>query len=159
MLPAEAKPILVQGEVIQPLADYRIRARLLRQEPYDFDHGADLSPIDICVGWGPMSDSQILDQLKISQNGRYCTYAWQGEPPAPPQILAEHMANMHIIPANNGIRAQLEELRPGQILTLQGQLVRVDGRQGEEWKSSLSRKDTGPGACEVMLVQMLQSQN
>jgi hypothetical protein len=49
----------------------------------------------------------------------------------------------------------LSHLRPGQVVTLSGLLV--DGKRDDgAWiKSSLSRTDTGAGACEVLLVQDL----
>jgi hypothetical protein len=50
----------------------------------------------------------------------------------------------------------LSRLRPGQVVRLQGYLVRVEAPGGWQWNSSMTRDDTGNGACEVMLVQSVE---
>src|SRR5881394_608424 len=52
-------------------ARYDIAARVLRREIYRVDGGATLAPVDLAVGWGPLSDSRIVDQLEFSQMGRF----------------------------------------------------------------------------------------
>ena len=52
-------------------ARYDITARVLRREIYRADGGAALAPVDLAVGWGPLSDSRIIDQLDFSQMGRF----------------------------------------------------------------------------------------
>jgi hypothetical protein len=133
-------------------ADYRITARILARERYHFDALADLVPEDLALGWGPMSDSRILRTIDISQSNRF--YYWRARQgsPLPKDAIITHSANTHVIPQNKMIARQLSRLRPGQVVTLSGELVdgvRDDGR----WiKTSLVRDDTGAGACEVLLV-------
>jgi hypothetical protein len=43
-------------------------------------------------------------------------------------------------------------VRPGQRVRIDGWLVQVDANDGWHWRSSLSREDTGGGACEVVYV-------
>jgi hypothetical protein len=62
---------------------------------------------------------------------------------------------MHMIPANDDIKKTLEDLRPGEVIDLKGFLVLVTRPHGWKWKSSLSRTDTGMGACEVVWVDEL----
>lgn len=155
LLPPETKPILYKGNVLQPLAEYQIRARLILQEGYRFDNAAKVSTLDLCVGWGELSDSKILDKLRFNQTNRFCFYAWDNPAPLDPNLIMKSMANMHILPENDDVVDVLSKLRPGQILNMRGYLVRVDYRDGGEWKSSLSRTDSGDGACEVMLVKSL----
>ena len=50
------------------------------------------------------------------------------------------------------IARQLSRLRPGQVVTLSGELVDVVRDDGVWIKTSLVRNDTGAGACEVLLV-------
>ncbi|HWY97039.1 MAG TPA: hypothetical protein VNX69_17725 [Steroidobacteraceae bacterium] len=132
-------------------ADYRITARILARERYHFDALADLVPEDLALGWGPMSDNRILRTIDISQSNRF--YYWRAHQGSPPKdAIITHSANTHVIPQNKMIARQLSRLRPGQVVTLSGELVdglRDDGR----WiKTSLVRDDTGAGACEVLLV-------
>jgi hypothetical protein len=133
-------------------ADYRITARVLARERYHFDALADLVPEDLALGWGPMSDSRILRAIDISQSNRFYYWRAQQSSPLPRESIITHSANTHVIPQNKMIARQLSRLRPGQVVTLSGELVdgvRDDGR----WiKTSMVRDDTGAGACEVLLV-------
>ncbi len=139
---------------IQPLKDFSIEARVLSTEQYRFDTGADLIPIDIALGWGRMSDTAVIKQLNISQSGRFYRYSYENTPPIPLQEIISHSANMHMIPANDLIAAQLKSVRVGQILHISGQLVEVtEPRKGWVWRSSLTRDDSGAGACELIWVK------
>lgn len=141
---------------LRPLASYKIRGRVLSFERYRFDYGATLSPIDVCIGWGPLSDTAVIDQLEIKQQARYCSYRWKGEPPVDPEIIKNHLANMHLIPSQDWVEDALFILRPGQIVELSGDLVEVIDDHGNSWTSSLTREDTGKGACEVMYVKSVK---
>ncbi len=134
-----------------PQADYRIKARLLARERYRLDTGAELAPLDFAVGWGPMSDNAVLDALGISQSNRFFHLSWK-QAPIPEQEMLHHASNMHLIAANDGVARRLDSMRAGQILRLEGQLVRATRDDGWLWNSSLSRTDTGAGACELMWV-------
>jgi hypothetical protein len=139
-------------------AKYAITARLLRKEIYRLDGGAGLAPVDLGVGWGPLSDSALLDQLEFSQMGRF--FYWQprkADFPLPTAVLVSHMAQMHVIPATKDLEALLKKLRPGQIVTASGYLVDVRGPGGFVWNTSLSRTDAGDGACELFWVEALDT--
>ncbi len=139
-------------------AKYAITARLLRKEIYRLDGGAGLAPVDLGVGWGPLSDSALLDQLEFSQMGRF--FYWQprkADFPLPTAVLVSHMAQMHVTPATKDLEARLKKLRPGQIVTASGYLVDVLGPGGFAWNTSLSRTDTGNGACELFWVEALDT--
>jgi hypothetical protein len=133
-------------------ATYRVTARVLGREPYHFDSLSDLIPEDLALGWGPMSDSRVLKTLEISQGNRF--YYWRPTTAttiARDSIIA-NSANTHVIPQNSTIARQLERLRPGEVVTLSGELVDGTRNDGRWIKTSLVRNDTGAGACEVMLV-------
>jgi hypothetical protein len=59
---------------------------------------------------------------------------------------------MHMVPANSNAASALDSLHTGQLVRLDGWLVEIDGDDGWRWRSSLSRGDTGNGACEIVLV-------
>jgi hypothetical protein len=126
-------------------------------ERYRFDRGADLSPVDLALGWGPMSDQAVLDRIDISQGGRF--YYWHVKEifPVPRREIEVHSANMHMIPATEEIERRLVHLRPGQVVALTGYLVDVRGPDGWRWHSSLTREDTGAGACELVWVDKLDA--
>ena len=144
------------GYQINLLASFDIRARVIAAERYRFDRGAQVSPVDLALGWGAMSDSSVLQQISVAQGGR--TYSWWVKNyPVPRTIIETHSANMHMIPADDGIERQLKSLRPGNLVHLKGYLVEVSNKEGFRWKSSLTRSDTGAGACELLWVESLAS--
>jgi hypothetical protein len=62
-----------------------------------------------------------------------------------------------MIPATTDLEGRLKKLRPGQIVTASGYLVDVRGPGGFAWNTSLSRTDTGNGACELFWVEALDA--
>jgi hypothetical protein len=49
----------------------------------------------------------------------------------------------------------LDMVQPGQIISVQGQLILAEGFDGWRWQSSLTREDTGARACELVYVTAL----
>ena len=144
------------GYVIETLASYEVRARVLSIERYRMGREADLSPLDFALGWGPMSDTAVLDRLSISQSGRWYHFRWEGAPPIDPSIMAKSSANTHLVPADDLVKKRLLDVRKGAVVTLSGYLINVRHSDGWTWRSSLSRDDTGGGSCELMFVTDVQ---
>jgi hypothetical protein len=140
---------------ITPRAEYDIEARVLSIEPYKMDGGAKLSPIDFAVGWGPMSDTAVLDHFRITQGARFFTI-YPNESAIDIRTALLGSANMHLIPSTGGVRDQLEDVRPGNLVRLRGYLVSVAGPDGYTWNTSLTREDTGAGACELFYVESVE---
>ena len=63
---------------------------------------------------------------------------------------------MHMIPATAEVERRLLHVRSGQVVALTGYLVEVHGLDGFRWRSSLTREDTGNGACELVWVDKLE---
>ncbi len=147
-----------RGATLQPRARYSLTVRLLRKERYRLDGGASIAPWDLAVGWGPMSDSQVLEQLDITQMGRF--FYWRPRDashfPLEPRELVVSAAQIHAIPADREVEDTLSRMRRGQVLTLRGQLVDVRTPGGGRWSTSLRRDDTGDGACEIMWVESIE---
>ena len=141
--------------VITPLAEFAAHARVLSRKRYRWDSSSGVSPIDLALGWGPMSDEKNLDPLSIRQYGRW--YHWSArDVPIPRDVIESHSANMHMIPADKAVARRLNRLRRGDVIALSGYLVRVTGPNGFRWESSLSRTDTGAKACEIVYVERLR---
>lgn len=139
---------------ITPLAEFSIKAFVLSTNHFSVGRESDLSPIDLALGWGQMSNQGVIDGLDISQSNRW--YHWKAKVLViPVQEINTHSANMHIIPADENIENKLDELYKGCIIELKGFLVSVKAKDGWHWTSSLSRDDTGGGACELVWVNQL----
>ena len=144
------------GYVIEPLASYDIRARVLSIERYRMGREADLSPVDFALGWGPMSDGAVLDRLSISQSNRWYHFRWEGSPPIDPTVMARSSANTHLVPADDSVKNRLLKVSKGEVVRLSGYLINVRHTDGWTWRSSLTRDDTGGGSCELMWVTDVQ---
>ena len=142
------------GYRIVPLEPFTIEATVLSKRRYRFDRESDLAPVDLALGWGPMADPAVSRQIRVSQSDRW--YYWRvSEFPIPQRAIEAHSANMHMIPATPEIEDRLEALRPGDAVRLKGYLVEARAPDGWRWRSSLSRTDTGAGACEVVWLKAL----
>ncbi len=140
---------------ITPKAEYEITARILGVENYMFDAGSVLSPVDLALGWGIMSDSAVLQNIEIEQSVRF--YSWRTDTyTVPLKEISRHSANTHIIPADSYVRSEIDDLREGHIVHLKGYLVSIKGENNFTWNSSLTRDDTGAGACEVFWVKDIE---
>ncbi len=144
------------GYQIEPVADYAVRARVLSVERYRMGREADLSPVDFVLGWGPMSDASLTNQLDISQGNRWYQYRWQGAPPIDPAIIVRTSANTHMVPADDTIKSQLLNVRQGDTVILKGYLINVEHPDGWRWRTSLSREDSGGGSCELLWVESVR---
>ena len=142
---------------LTPLAHYDITARILSREDYHFDTLADLIPEDLALGWGPMSDNRVLRAFEITQGARFYSWVPKQALPIPRQAVIEHSANTHVIPADVGVRRLLKRLRVGQVVHLTGFLVNAVRDDGAYIDTSLTRSDSGPGSCEVVLVERVEA--
>lgn len=140
------------GFSVKPLATFSLTARVLSRADYSWDTGAALAPVDLALGWGRMSDSAILDKIDISQSGRF--YFWHVRKfPIPEREIIEFSANMHLIAGNANVEREIKRTRDGDVVEFDGYLVEADGPNGFRWVSSLTRSDSGAGACELVWVE------
>lgn len=139
------------GFLLRPRAQFSATVRVLRREDYSLGPLAKLVPTDFAVGWGRMSDSAVLEDIEISQGNRF--YFWRTENwPIPRDEIEEHSANWHLIPENEVVGKVLGRLRPGTVVELRGQLVDIESAEAG-MRTSMSRDDTGAGACEILLAE------
>lgn len=129
--------------------------RVLSREDYRFDPLASAVPVDLAVGWGPMSDTRVIEALDIAQGARFYTWRHEREPPLPTRTIATHSANWHIVPGSAEVERQLERVRRGDLLDFEGLLVDLGRDDGGSARTSLRRDDSGAGACEIIWVERL----
>lgn len=150
----------VLNERVQNVAEYQIRElesyagefRILGRKEYQFGREAELSPVDFAVGWGRMAEANIYQQIQIRQSNRWYFWRTESAPPIPIREIETSSANMHVIPSTAQVAKQLKRVQTGDMVYLKGVLVEVSAKDGWHWRSSLSREDTGNGACELMRV-------
>lgn len=151
----DAEPWSLGTYTVTPLASYEVDAVVLASRSYRGDREADASPLDLALGWGAMADVDVIASFDVSQQDRWYYVRWTRSPLATQEIV-RHSANTHILPATDDIQSTLEAVRPGDFVRLRGYLVELSAPDGWRWRSSLTRDDTGAGACEVLWVESVE---
>lgn len=150
------------GEVtLQPVARLVMVARVLAKERYWLGDNADLVPYDIVFGWQSFSDQKMVDRIDFTQGLRGYQYHYDTAA-ITPRAVSTQTANMHLIPENEAIRSQIDNLVVGDIVSIDGVLVNVTNAQkGINWKSSVKRDDLGDESGEIVFIKRLSviSQN
>ena len=154
--PASEAAFAFKGFTLRPLARLDLQARVLRREDYYLGMEADLSPLDLALGWQRMADPAVFERLNISQGRRWYFYSWRDQPPIPVPEIVQSSANMHLIAATPAVERALRTVRGGEFIRLRGQLVEATHPSGWRWTSSLSRTDSGAGSCELVFVEAVQ---
>ena len=148
------RPWDAYGYRIVPLEKFDFQARVLKTEHYSMDRGAELAPVDLALGWGPMADEEVLAKVRISQSNRF--YYWHvNQFPIPRRDIEINSANMHMVPASAEVERALKTIKPGQSVSFSGYLIEARASDGWRWRSSQTREDTGAGACELVWVERI----
>ncbi len=140
--------------VLTPRATYDISARVLSTESYWSGPGGALIPWDFALGWGVAADEDVIRRVSISQFSRFYTLSTH-DPSVDVQAVGRSSANVHLVAASSRIERAFSRVRRGDLVRLEGELVDIAGPDGFAWGTSLTRDDTGPGACETLYVRSL----
>lgn len=137
--------------VLQPFeGDFRI----LGSKTYADDEQAKFSPIDYAVSWGLFAEPEIARHITVNQYDRYLNWKMD-RLPVPAEQAMQMVSNMHIIPGNPDIAKKITQVKRGDLVRLQGELVEIKDKD-LVWTSSLTATDTGDGACEVFRVSSIE---
>lgn len=151
----DLKPFVKEEFTITPVKRYRISARILRRENYYFSETHEILPIDLVLGWNIMSDLKTIkdNSIDISQSNRFYYWKIPSFEKIKREMIEINSANVHIGAINKEIKNELENLDKNDLIYFEGYLVNVvNNKNGYRFVSSLTRKDTGAGACEVFLI-------
>lgn len=133
---------------------FMIRGLVLSKRHYLGDPKADIAPYDLVLGWQRMSDPAVIKAINIRQNNRF--YYWHVNAfPIPRDEIELSSTNLHLVPDTPKIAEQLERLQRGDVVSLVGYLTDIKDEDEFIWATSRSRKDSGDGACEIVLVKQL----
>ena len=144
-----------KGKVtLDPRASFDASAVVTGDEHYRFDDGAFLVPVDLVMTWGKLPEEPYKSKVSYGQITRY--YFWRTKAGLDLHYVKSHSANMHMIPADDNVRRALLTVGTGDPVRVHGFLVNAKREDGFYWKSSLTREDEGPGACELLWVEEIQ---
>lgn len=137
------------------LAEYQIKARVLSRNDFSLGKESEISPFDLALGWGPMSDQSVIDKIGFSQSNRW--YHWRADVlPISRSEISLNSANIHIVPKDEKLVEDFDRVYKGSLIEMKGYLVEITTAEGWRWKSSLKRDDTGGGSCELFWVEQIE---
>lgn len=134
------------------LAEYKIKARILSRNNFSVGKESKISPLDLALGWGHMSDQSVIDRIQITQSNRWYHWKTDSYPISRNEIML-NSANVHIIPKDKIVEKIFNNVYKGSLVEMKGYLVEVKTDDGWRWISSLRRDDTGGGSCELFWVE------
>lgn len=136
---------------VELVASYEITAGVRGRKNYNSDYSAKVSPMDLILAWDDLNQPEILEVVDYKQSGRWYYYNVKPNPRISVNHVGQNSSNTHIIPANKQVLKEIDSIKENNIVIISGYLVNVLFEDGP-WSSSLSRTDTGNGACEILLV-------
>jgi hypothetical protein len=145
---------------LTPVAKYTISGRIVSTRHYsagwDYGLAAELSPVDFAMAWGDLAKPEMDQYIHYDHGQRFMHYRYNPQTvPVSAQYMIEHASNTHLIPASPVVDRVIKTVKTNEIVVLNGYLVNMSSVQGLShfgWSTSLTRKDTGGGACELMYV-------
>jgi hypothetical protein len=143
---------------IEPIAEYSIQGLVVSSYDsaswYDIYHKNDPGNIkDLCLVWGSNLSNGSYHQVSFSSGQFTCYYSWFGNDP---HFNTSAMSNNHLLPATDAIKRAILNTHRGEQVRIEGVLanytVTKNGQKMVNRHTSLTRDDTGNGACEVLYV-------
>lgn len=108
---------------------------------------------DLCVIWGANVSTGVYKKLDFSSDTWTCWFSWQDQ--ATGKLFTwSALSNNHLLTENNQIKKQLMAAEIGDVVHFNGVLADYTNTDTRGWrKTSVIRKDTGNGACEVVYLE------
>ena len=144
---------------LTPKATYDISGLVVSQHRgdalFNLGHKADPGNIkDVCIVWGEAVTNGSYRKVKFTSGEFTCSYSWSGI--VTPPFNPEKASNNHLIPASSAIARRIQAIHIGDQIRMTGLLVDYtvtkDGQAIFTRQTSLTRGDTGNGACEILYV-------
>ncbi len=145
--------------ILTPMANYKVNGLVISREYYSDDWDGMISPVDLLIVWGKLTEREYSRHINFTQGGRWYHYKWKEASPVDPAYIATHSSNNHIIPASRNIYRAIKQIKKKAPVVLEGYLVNLRGMfkgRPVSWNTSLSRTDTGNGSCEIFYVSKVR---
>ena len=149
---------------IAPVADYEITGLVVSRHDadtwWDWIHRASndhLNVVDLCMVWGANAADGAYEKMSFSSGQFVCYYSSRDDTAWQPQYTRA-LSNNHLLTEDAHIARQLRNLRIGDQVRIGGQLASYSHDAGFAFTrgTSLTREDTGNGACETIFVREVE---
>lgn len=148
------------GYQIDPEFEYSLTGMIVSFRHHDDNSrmhnlaGDHLNMLDVCVVWGENTRSAQLEKLDF-WNGIFTCNVKTSDQQAWESFDMNQLSNNHLISNDEDIRDRARSIRIGDQIRVEGVLASYTspgGRRG----TSITRTDTGDGACETIYVDRFE---
>jgi hypothetical protein len=138
---------------IDVLAGYDIYGIVVHHESYHWDRLSSISSLDLGIAFGDfVRHPELINRFQFSQFDRFITIKPKGSMPADDWTqYSWQVSNNHLIFSNNELAKIVHAASRGDRVRLKGYLIKAS-TGNLAFTSSLTRHDTGAGACEIIFV-------
>ncbi len=145
---------------LTPLYHYDISGLIVgafNYKNFSVEKSEKVFPLDLCLIWGSNLAKKVHlnAEVHFSQDCRWCWVNWSG----PVDFNLQELSNNHLLINDDRIWRIAKELKRGDQVRITGELVnaRIRPLKGGgvpiTWNTSLTRDDSGAGACELIYVE------
>lgn len=137
---------------------YSVTGLAVAKEEYKRYNLDKLGPIDITIAWGELMEPDYYKHFNFSLKNR--EMYWESHfsediEPLAYEYCKNHICNYHLIFSDDSAKYKAERVRVGDLVTIEGYLVKVyqnrgDGRYNNVWSKTSSPQN---GFCEVIYVE------
>jgi len=160
--PAFATQYQEENFTIKPQYDYELFGLVVSYRLHDATGGIMLHALnkdhlniaDYCVVWGDSADPKLLREFDFSNRQFTCQFSTKSRA-AWAQFNPNQLSNNHLLAVDERVRDAIKDIRIGDQIHLKGRLSSYINPVGYERGTSITRTDTGNGACETSWVEQL----
>jgi len=147
-------PIETGNFIITPKFEISGTVRVIAKNRYWFEAMSHISPVDLILSWGRMSDEDLLKRMLVKIDDR-SYHVQMAKPPYQRGNIHQHLMMTHTIPATEQIQERVSSLRRGQLVSFSGYIVDIENRFGSEWISPVRDKLPADRSSQWLWIESL----
>jgi len=147
--------------IIQPLYSYELSGMVVSYHESDvwwdiYHHGSwqdFINVKDLCVVWGQNLETEVYREMTYDSNNWTCFYMTDNHSSAA-SFRSDQLSNNHLLSDSKEIQKLIMSADIGDQIHLKGQLANYANPENNFRRgTSVTRNDTGNGACETIYVE------
>ena len=108
---------------------------------------------DLCIIWGDNVKSGVYKDMQFENGNWTCWYSWPNAN-VRQRFHNNELSNNHLLAEEESVKRAIMEAQPGDHIHIEGMLVNyTNPANGFKRGTSITRTDTGQGACETIYVE------
>ncbi|MCG7531001.1 hypothetical protein MHM98_06520 [Psychrobium sp. MM17-31] len=146
---------------VEPLYDYTLYGMVVSLKQHNGDSGLHrawgdhLNIADLCVVWSDTAFSPLLHKIEF-WNGQFTCFTRTSNMNAWALFKGHQLSNNHLITESSYLRNKIKDIQIGDQIQIKGWLANYQNDRGNKRGTSITRTDTGNGACETIYVNEIK---